>query len=135
MQTARKYDYNSNNDRNGVNNKKSDKFKIVKNNEPLFRSQKMLMFKALIMAGILLLVGVSFTAYGTSIKYQINETNVAIAELQTEIDDLNLQVTTNMSPEVIESKAVADLGMEYPSSSQYVYINSGTGTVYTASAE
>ena len=128
MQTARRFDHGADNDRYGVKNKKSEKFRVVKNNEALFKSQKKLMFKAL-------LVGVSFTAYGTSVKYQINETNAAIAELQTEIDDLNLQVTTNMSPEVIESKAVAELGMEYPSSSQYVYINSGTGTVYTASAE
>ncbi|MBR6700450.1 MAG: cell division protein FtsL [Firmicutes bacterium] len=135
MQTARRFDHGADNDRYGVKNKKSEKFRVVKNNEALFKSQKKLMFKALFMVAILLVVGVSFTAYGTSVKYQINETNAAIAELQTEIDDLNLQVTTNMSPEVIESKAVAELGMEYPSSSQYVYINSGTGTVYTASAE
>lgn len=134
MQTARRLDH-SIEDSYGVYNKKTEKLKVVRNNEVLFKNQKKLMFKALFMAAILLVVGVSFTAYGTSIKYQINETNTAMAKLQTEIDDLNLQVTTNMSPEVIESKAVAELGMEYPSASQYVYINSGTGTVYTANAE
>lgn len=134
MQTARQYNYSENNSEY-INKNKAENLKVVKNKERLFRSQKKLMFKALFMSAVILVVGIGFIAYGTSIKYQINETNAAIADLQTEINDLNLQVTANMSPGAIETKAINELGMEYPTASQYVYINSGTGTVYTADAD
>ena len=134
MQTARQYNYSENNSEY-INKNKAENLKVVKNKERLFRSQKKLMFKALFMSAVILVVGIGFIAYGTSIKYQINETNEAIADLQTEINDLNLQVTANMSPGAIETKAINELGMEYPTASQYVYINSGTGTVYTADAD
>lgn len=134
MQTARQYNYSENNSEY-INKNKAENLKVVKNKERLFRSQKKLMFKALFMSAVILVVGIGFIAYGTSIKYQINETNAAIADLQTEINDLNLQVTANMSPGAIETKAINELGMEYPTASQYVYINSGTGTVYTANAD
>lgn len=134
MQTARQYNYGEVNSEY-TSRSSSEKLKVVKNKERLFRSQKTLMFKALFMVAVLLVVGIGFIAYGTSIKYQINETNAAIAELQTEINDLNLQVTASMSPGAIETKAINELGMEYPTASQYVYINSGSGTVYTADAD
>ena len=135
MQTAEKFDYYNS---ESVNDKKEEKQGIKKGDAKekvrRFRYQKRLMFRALFMAAIVMVVGIGFTAYGTSIKYQINETNLAIEKLQTEIDDLNLQVTANTAPEVIEQKAISELGMEYPTASQYVYINSGTGGVYTADA-
>lgn len=136
MQTASQNYYNNGleytNDNKHIN---KDNLKVVNNKQNLFKNQKRLMFKALFMIAIVLVVGVGFVAYGTSIKYQINETNVAINKLQTEIDNLNLQLTALTSPGTIEAKAINELGMEYPSASQYVYINSGSGIVYTADAE
>jgi len=94
--------------------------------------RKRLLLKTLVMGAIILVLCIGFTAYGTSINYQINSTNKQIEDIQNEIENLNLKVTANMSPEIIEEKAINELGMEYPSASQYVYIDSGATDVYTA---
>lgn len=74
------------------------------------------------MAAILLVLFIGFTAYGTSVKYNINKIEANIEELDKEINSISLKIIENTSTQTIESKAINDLGMEYPSSSQYVYI-------------
>lgn len=76
------------------------------------------------MAAILLVLFIGFTAYGTSVKYNINKIEANIEELDKEINNISLQIIANTSTQTIESKAINELGMEYPSASQYVYIDS-----------
>ncbi len=133
MQTARQYYEDVK--RTPINEyKKVESTKAVKKEEVIVFNHKKIMFKALFMTALLLVIAIGFTAYGTSIKYQINQTEAQIEAMEIEINDLNLQVTANTSPETIESKAINELGMEYPSASQYVYIKSFAEGVYTAAA-
>ncbi len=82
-----------------------------------------IMFKSLFLAAIVLVVGVAFIAYGSQMNYRINETEAKIAKLENEIEDLNLEIAANSSPEIIEKKAMDELGMEYPNASQYIYLD------------
>lgn len=82
-----------------------------------------IMFKSLFLAAIVLVVGLAFIAYGSQMNYRINETEAKIAKLENEIDDLNLEIAANSSPEIIEKKAMDELGMEYPNASQYIYLD------------
>ena len=82
-----------------------------------------IMFRSLFLAGIVLVVGLAFLAYGSQINYRINETEANIAKIQNEIESLNVEIAANSSPEIIEKKAMEELGMEYPNASQYVYLD------------
>lgn len=82
-----------------------------------------IMFKSLFLAAIVLVVGLAFIAYGSQMNYRINETEAKIAKLENEIEDLNLEIAANSSPEIIEKKAMDELGMEYPNASQYIYLD------------
>ena len=62
-----------------------------------------IMFRSLFLAGIVLVVGLAFLAYGSQINYRINETEANIAKIQNEIDNLNVEIAANSSPEIIES--------------------------------
>ena len=79
--------------------------------------------RGLFLAGIVLVVGLAFLAYGSQINYRINETEANIAKIQNEIENLNVEIAANSSPEIIEKKAMEELGMEYPNASQYVYLD------------
>ena len=81
------------------------------------------MFRSLFLAGIVLVVGLAFLAYGSQINYRINETEANIAKIQNEIENLNVEIAANSSPEIIEKKAMEELGMEYPNASQYIYLD------------
>lgn len=86
-------------------------------------NNRKIMFKSLFLAGIVLVVGLAFLAYGSQINYRINDTENKIAKLENEIENLNLEIAANSSPEIIEEKAIEDLGMEYPDASQYIYLD------------
>ena len=82
-----------------------------------------IMFRSLFLFGIVLVVGLAFLAYSSQINYRINETEQNIAKLENEIENLNLEIAANSSPEIIEKKAIEELGMEYPNASQYIYLD------------
>ncbi len=82
-----------------------------------------IMFRSLFLAGIVLVVGLAFLAYGSQINYRINETEANITKIQNEIENLNVEIAANSSPEIIEKKAMEELGMEYPNASQYIYLD------------
>lgn len=135
MQAARKYDYES---------------ATVRPQRPAFASEgkastavgkhkrisyghKSTMFRAVFLTAILLIATIGFTAYGVQIKYSINETNTEIASVQSQIDNLNLEISQQMSPSTIEAKAL-EIGMVRPTRNQQVYLE-GTGAPNVAIAK
>lgn len=129
MQGARDYNYETSPKKYAKEQKKqadvsSDykNMKVLRKRMVLSRAHKSAMFKSVFLSAILLVVMVGCTAYCVQIKYAINATNSAIAEVQSEIDTLNLAIDQQMSPAIIETKAKEELGMTRPSADQYVYL-------------
>ena len=79
------------------------------------------MFRVVFLCAILLIVMIGLTAYGVQIKYAINQVNDEITAIQSQIDTLNLEISQQMSPAMIESKAT-EMGMIRPSRNQQVYL-------------
>ena len=97
---------------------------------PLHRT---FLLRTIVMIAILLIVMIGFMAYSVQIRYNINETNNQIAQLQSRIDELNLQINEVATPAMIESRA-KELGMVYPSMDQRRYLNTGNEGVAYAEA-
>ncbi len=113
-----------------VKNDNSNNKQNKKKSAVIRGSQKKVMFQALFLGAFLVALIVGFTAFGTTTEYNINKMEGQISELKNDINDINLQITAKSSPETIESRAINELGMVYPSASQYVYINSFSEGVY-----
>jgi len=69
------------------------------------------------------------TAYAASIKFNINSLAKENAVIQGEIENLNVKIESANNIQVIEAKATAELGMVYPASSQFVFIDENKETV------
>lgn len=97
--------------------------KTVHSDVSQVRNKRRLVIRSIFLLTLVLLAGLAFNAYGSAVNYDINKMNGKISELRNEIDTLNLQVASAIAPNVIEYRAINELGMEYPSASQYVYID------------
>ena len=84
-------------------------------------NHKSTMFRVVFLCAILLIVMIGLTAYGVQIKYAINQVNDEIDAIQSQIDTLNLEISQQMSPATIESRAT-EMGMVRPNRSQQVYL-------------
>lgn len=97
--------------------------KSVQSDVTQVKDTKKHIIRIIFLFALLLLVGIAFNAYQSAINYDITEMNGKISDVRNEIDNLNLQVASAIAPNVIEDRAINELGMEYPSASQYVYID------------
>ena len=131
MQAARKYDYETVTIK-PQNQAFSSHKKAPRKHKRISYGHKSTMFRAVFLSAILLLVMLCITAYEVQIRYAINETNSEISAIQSEIDNLNLEISQQMSPSTIEAKAL-EIGMIRPSGNQQVYLE-GTGAPNVAIA-
>lgn len=100
--------------------------KAVRTDVSHIRNYKAIVARAILLVALIMLVGIVFDAYSSAINYEIYNKKTEISEIKNEIDTLSLKIASANSPNVIEAKA-KELGMEYPSVSQYVYIDSVSG--------
>ncbi len=75
-----------------------------------------------VVIGILLIGMLVINAYAASIQCSINELTKANLSIEDEIDTLNMKIGSGTSIEQIESYAMKELNMNYPKSSQCIYI-------------
>jgi cell division protein FtsL len=75
-----------------------------------------------VIVGVLLIGLLVINAYAASLQCSINDLTKANIALEDEIDTLNMKIYTSTSIEQIESYAMDELKMRYPTSSQCIYI-------------
>ncbi|MDR2133428.1 MAG: hypothetical protein LBP30_08860 [Clostridiales Family XIII bacterium] len=80
------------------------------------------MLTLLLLAGLLGIGMVIASAWMTSIKYEINQITAAVEETCAEIEKLTVKIEKSTGINVIELRAINELGMIYPSAEQVVYI-------------
>ncbi len=82
-----------------------------------------------VLVGILLIGLLVINAYAASIQCSINELTKANLLIEDEIDNLNMKIDSSTSIEQIESYAMGKLNMNYPKSSQCIYIDEDASLV------
>ena len=80
----------------------------------------MVLFVLLI--GILCVCVIVSIAYSAGVKYEMNTIAKENAQLQGEIENLNVQIKNATNIRTIEDKATNELGMVYPTSDQFVFL-------------
>jgi len=88
----------------------------------LTAQDKMKLLLLIMVIGALAIMGVVTTAYATQIKYSINALSRDNAVIQGEIDNLQVSIEAENNIKTIEEKAVAQLGMVYPTYDQMVFM-------------
>ena len=91
----------------------------------LCASDKLHILELLFLVGLLCVGMVITTAYGAKAQYNINQIKAECASLQGEIQNLDVAIKSAASIESVEVKAVGELGMVYPSSSDIAYVDCG----------
>ena len=61
-------------------------------------------------------------AYAASLKYQINSLIASNTEIEREIETLNVEIKTANNISAIETRAIEELGMVYPTTGEIVYV-------------
>jgi hypothetical protein len=75
---------------------------------------------------VFLLLGLGMVVFITlemSVKHEINQTVRATGEISAEIENLEVKIRSGAGLDLIERRAVEELGMIYPSADQLVYLN------------
>ena len=79
----------------------------------------------LILLGGLICTGFVVTSvYANEIQRTINRTVISTQDIYVEIDDLVVRINEGLDISTIESRAVEELGMAYPTANQFIYIES-----------
>ncbi len=89
----------------------------------LTAKELLLFIMTIVVIGLLLIGTLVLNAYAVSIQWNINSLTNSNAALEDQIDVLSLQIDSSTSIEQIESYAMDELEMSYPTSSQSVYIS------------
>ena len=79
------------------------------------------MMYVIILAAVCVGVVIS-TAYAASVKCEINALIASNTEIQHDIETLNVQIKTANNISAIETRAIDELGMIYPTSENIVYV-------------
>ena len=61
-------------------------------------------------------------AYAASLKYQINSLIASNTEIEKDIETLNVEIKTANNISTIETRAIEELGMVYPTNGEIVYV-------------
>jgi cell division protein FtsL len=85
--------------------------------EKLFIFTIILVFSAILM-GIILL-----SSYHAYMQNEVNVTKAKTASVQEDIDELRVAIEKNNNIDIIEQKAMSNLGMRYPKAKQIVYLD------------
>lgn len=73
-------------------------------------------------AGLLCISVIITTAYGASIKYEINNIIRENAVITGEIENLTVQLNQANNLRAIEQRAINELGMVYPDPNEFIYV-------------
>ena len=92
------------------------------------RTYKVKVVAALLLTFTLMLAMIGITAYNAKIQYDINQMNSLIAQTQTEIQNLQVQIKRAANITNLEVRA-AELGLVYPNYDQIVYLKTETGGI------
>ena len=135
MMAAEKwYEYQDNYKRYGLDMKprtiKKETIKTKKSSSTGINAKDKFRLLALtVFTGVLCVGLIVATAYAASIKYNINSMIKENEVIQGEIENLNVKIESASNIQIIEARAVAELGMQYPVSDQLVYIDNNTETM------
>ncbi|QOX63561.1 hypothetical protein FRZ06_09450 [Anoxybacterium hadale] len=90
---------------------------------------KFRMLSLTVFTGVLCVGLIIATAYAASIKYNINSMIKENSVIQGEIENLNVKIESASNIQIIEARAVAELGMQYPGSEQLVFVDTNKETI------
>lgn len=77
-----------------------------------------------VVMGLVFVAMIIVSAYGANIKYDINTLAKENAVIQGEIENLNVKIKSAVNISAIEERAINELGMVYPETSQFRYLGS-----------
>ncbi len=80
----------------------------------------------LVVAGIVAIGFIVAAAYGAAINYQNNSLKSQNASLQNEVELLEIQIESACNVATIQSKAIQELGMQFPTDEQLVQLSTTT---------
>lgn len=110
--TVKKVNIKSKSSSTGINAK--DKFRLL----------ALTIFTGALCVGLIIA-----TAYAASIKFNINSMIKENEIIQGEIENLNVKIESASNIQIIEARAVAELGMQYPNNEQLVFIDTTKETI------
>lgn len=117
------YEYQENYQKYGFDMKPKKPGKKAKRPKPGITAKDKARLMVLTVAVGILCVGLIITtAFAASIKYDTNQMIKENNALEADIENLNVKIYSTNNIEAIEKKATKELGMEYPSSKQIVYL-------------
>ncbi|MDR3243029.1 MAG: hypothetical protein LBT34_03785 [Clostridiales Family XIII bacterium] len=88
----------------------------------LSAGEKAIMVFFIALAGAVCVGVILVTAYAASIQHGINMAAERTADIRDEIAELNIRLKRDASVEIVEQRALYELGMVYPSDGQLVYL-------------
>ncbi len=117
------YEYQDNYKRYGIDMKpkKASVIKQKKKSSVTPRDRVAMIFLTIII-GMLCVSVIITTAYSASIKYEINNIIKENGVITGEIENLTVKLNQANNIQAIEQKAMAELGMIYPDTNEFVYI-------------
>ena len=89
----------------------------------LSKAKKVRLIMSLFLVGSICVAMITTTAYASSVKYNIFSINKEIKMLEGDVDSLNLQIERQSNLNVLENRAITELGMIYPDTSQIVFLD------------
>lgn len=89
---------------------------------------------AFVAAGLFFIMLVVFTAVASHLTYTNNQMKKSNEDLTNEIQSIKVDIKSAMNVGTIESAASNQLGMVYPSGTQFVQIENGNGAENFAAA-
>lgn len=118
------YEYQENYQKYGFDMKpKQPRKKVKKKRNSVTAKDKARILALTVIVGVVCIGLIITTAFAASIKYDTNSFIKENNALEAEIENLNVKIYSSSNIEAIETKATKDLGMEYPSSKQIVYLS------------
>lgn len=109
-----------------INNKniRPNRSNRKKDNKGKVKNKFKLLTTALILLCICLFILLRYT-YITQLRFEVSELESQKAELEKEKQDLKVKLEEAKSHQNIEERAIKQLGMDYPTKEQIVYISVG----------
>jgi cell division protein FtsL len=134
MMAAEKwYEYQDSYKRYGLDMKprtaKKENIKSKSSSTRINANDKFRLLILTVFTGVLCVGLILSTAYAASVKYHINTLIKENAVIQGEIENLNVKIESASNIQIVETRAVTELGMVYPNPDQLVFIDGNRETV------
>jgi cell division protein FtsL len=97
--------------------------RIVKKKVILQLRDKLMVLLLIFLTGAVGVGVVLATTYATVLQYEINQTQREVDHLYGEIENLEVQIKGKVGVDVIERRAMEELGMVYPTAEQCIVLS------------